>query len=251
MVVERHQLRLHRIIYRLVGHPEDAAELTQQGFLAAFTALGRFDPVYPFSPWLVRIGVNLAKDHLKSSRRRELPDAPDEIDGRELSTLANPERSVAGSESRRQLARALVTLSLADREILVLKDVEELSYEEIRTILHRPITALKIRALRARVACASRSRRSLPRLGRRHEGAEGLRPRTCRLLGYQLRGFRPEWLLTSMQDEERSPRETVIALGCDRGSSRSPSRACSFAVSSFAVSSFAPARTSTRPRTDP
>ena len=149
-VVERHQVRLQRIIHRLVGHPEDAAELTQQALLAAFSALGRYDPLSPFSPWLVRIGVNLAKDHLRSSRRREVLGAADELEQRSAPAQSSPERSLADLESRRSLWIALQTLHISDREILVLKDVEELSYEEIRAILGSPITALKIRALRAR-----------------------------------------------------------------------------------------------------
>ena len=59
--------------------------------------------------------------------------------------------STAAQQIRDQLSRALMTLSVKDREVLILKDVEELSYEEMRTVLGRPITALKIRVIRARL----------------------------------------------------------------------------------------------------
>lgn len=149
-VVERHQARLHRILYRLVGRREDAAEITQQAFLAAYAALARYDGRYPFLPWLVRIGVNLGKDHLKAGYRREIQYDPGHF--RKLESLEpnTPESALEHSQQRTRVAAALATLSVGDREILVLKDVEELSFEEIRAILGRPVTALKIRAVRAR-----------------------------------------------------------------------------------------------------
>ena len=149
-LVERHQHSLRRILYRLVGNADDAAELTQQAFLAAYAALARYDPKYPFSPWFVRIGVNLAKDHLKSTSRREVANEPDALDRHQHLSGESPEQHAVRSEWRVHLTKALQLLSLTDREILVLKDVEERSYEEIRTLLDRPITALKIRAVRAR-----------------------------------------------------------------------------------------------------
>ena len=149
LLVEPYQLRVHRIILRLVGNRDDAAELTQQAFLAAYAALARYNQAYPFSSWIVRIGVNLAKDHLKSARQREIASQPADFE-LQRDTGDDPELRAVTRERSVQLAAALQTLTVSDREILILKDIEELSYGEIRAILGRPITALKIRALRAR-----------------------------------------------------------------------------------------------------
>jgi RNA polymerase sigma-70 factor (ECF subfamily) len=151
-LVERYQRRVHRVIYRMVHHAEDAEDLAQQAFIAAFDALGSFDDARAFSSWIYRIGINLAKDHLKSAKRGEVP-----LDGDPMpeqaafaGQVARPDAAAARGERERLVERALGLLSVADREVLVLKDVEELSYEQIRAILGRPITALKIRVVRAR-----------------------------------------------------------------------------------------------------
>jgi RNA polymerase sigma-70 factor (ECF subfamily) len=151
-LVERHQRRVHAIVYRMVGSAADADDLAQQAFVAAFDALADFDPALPFAAWINRIAVNLAKDHLKSKKRTEvaLPDGLAATAAWLTTPEPDPESAAQAGEQREVLARALAELSGKDREVLVLKDVAELSYEEIRGVTGRPITALKIRVLRAR-----------------------------------------------------------------------------------------------------
>jgi RNA polymerase sigma-70 factor, ECF subfamily len=152
VLVERHQRAVHAVIYRLVHNVADAEDLSQQAFLSAYDALGSFDRERRFSSWLYRIAINLAKDHLRSKKRSEvsLDEAPATSEPMFIAPTDSPHQSVEARDRRRSLERALMTLSFDDREILVLKDVEELTFEEIREILRRPITALKIRAVRAR-----------------------------------------------------------------------------------------------------
>jgi RNA polymerase sigma-70 factor (ECF subfamily) len=151
-IVERHQRGVHAVIYRLTHQRDDADELTQTAFLQAYDALGTFDRSRRFSSWIYRIAVNLAKDHLKARSRGEVPDgdAGDAGEGLYCGNLPHPESSALQSERERLLERALAQLAVADREVLVLKDLQELPYEEIKDILGRPVTALKIRVVRAR-----------------------------------------------------------------------------------------------------
>ncbi len=151
-IVERHQRSIHAVIFRLIHDRDDAEDLTQAAFLQAYDALGRFDRERRFSSWLFRIAVNLAKDHLKANARREVPDEDaGEAGAAPFSgSLPQPEASAQAGERERLLERALATLSVRDREVLVLKDLQELPYEELHEILGRPITALKIRVVRAR-----------------------------------------------------------------------------------------------------
>jgi RNA polymerase sigma-70 factor (ECF subfamily) len=167
LLVERHHRAVHAVIYRMVHNGADADDLTQQAFIAAFDALGRFQLDARFAPWIMRIGVNLAKDHLKSKKRGELglDEARPSDEPMFAGALPTPERAVLGSERQRLLERALMSLSVDDREILVLKDVEELSFDEIKQILRKPITALKIRAVRAR----ARLRAALERMGEKEQ----------------------------------------------------------------------------------
>lgn len=151
VLVERHHHGLQAMIYRFVHNAADAEDLAQQAFVSAFDALGRFDVEQRFSTWLYRIAINLAKDHLKSKKRTEAPlgdgDVPDAVFS---GSIAATDAETAARQRRQLLQRALMTLSVDDREILMLKDVEELPFDEIKRLTGRPVTALKIRAVRAR-----------------------------------------------------------------------------------------------------
>jgi RNA polymerase sigma-70 factor (ECF subfamily) len=166
VLVERHHRAVHAMIFRMVRHGADADDLAQQAFVSAFDALGSFQLEQRFSTWMYRIAINVAKDHLKSKKRTEvqLPDG-DLTEGAFCGRMAAPDAAAVSRQRRRLLEHALAMLSPDDREILVLKDVEELSFAEIKQITGKPITALKIRAVRAR----SRLRAALQTLG--HEEA--------------------------------------------------------------------------------
>lgn len=147
-LVRAHQGGVYGLLLRLTGSVTDAEELTQDAFLKAFRALDRYDPTYRFSTWLYRIALNTFHDHAKSARRREVP-----TDTRVLASRAaegSPEADVASAERGARLAECLCALPPKYREVVVLKDVEGLSYEEIRQIIRLPITTLKIRVVRAR-----------------------------------------------------------------------------------------------------
>jgi RNA polymerase sigma-70 factor (ECF subfamily) len=152
-LVERHQRGVYAVIRRMVQSDADADDLAQQAFVAAYDALPTFDVQLRFSSWLYRIGVNLAKDHLKSKKRSELglgdatPRAGEAVFAGRVDETDEPAEA---RERRLLLERALAKLSVEDREVLILKDIEELPFEELKVILGKPITALKIRAVRAR-----------------------------------------------------------------------------------------------------
>ncbi len=161
VLVERHHRGVHAMIQRFVRNEADADDLAQAAFVAAFDALGGFKLDQRFSTWLYRIAINLAKDHLKSKKRTEtaLPDG-DVHEAAFAGHIGATDAATLGRQRHEVLERALGTLSIEDREILVLKDVEELSFDEIKQITGRPVTALKIRAVRAR----SRLRAAVERL---------------------------------------------------------------------------------------
>lgn len=154
-LVQRYQRVAFSVAFRMLGSRADAEDVAQQAFVDAFNALDRFrgeGREHAFSTWLLRIAVNRSKDVLKSKKRTEEP-LDREIQGDEAAFAhdpSNPEANVASDESRRRLEAALLRVPPKYREVLVLKDIEELSYEEIRSILQLPITTLKIRVVRAR-----------------------------------------------------------------------------------------------------
>ena len=153
-LVTRYQGSLISTLYRLVQSREEAEELAQQTFVDAFDALARFDQSRRFSTWLFRIGINNAKDWLKSSKRGERQlDGCVAADGAAFAgRMTAPDRAAEASEQRDRLRGALGELKLEFREVIVLKDIQGLSYDEIHEVLGYPITTLKIRAVRGRAA---------------------------------------------------------------------------------------------------
>jgi len=155
-IVDRHGRGLFALCVRMVGDRAEAEDLVQVAFARAARRIESFDPTYRLSTWLYRIALNACRDHLKSPRRRERPGDTDS--GVLAHREALGDRPDERRERREEIARlhaALDTLRPAYREILILKDVEERSYEEIRQLLGSPITALKIRAIRARAKLAA------------------------------------------------------------------------------------------------
>jgi RNA polymerase sigma-70 factor (ECF subfamily) len=154
-LVQRYQRVTFSVALRMLGSRADAEDVAQQAFADAYAALERFrgdGRPNAFSTWLLRIVINRSKDVLKSKKRTEAP-LETEVAGDEAMFAhdpANPEALLRQTEQRRQLERALMSVPPKYREVLVLKDVEDLSYEEIRSILRLPITTLKIRVVRAR-----------------------------------------------------------------------------------------------------
>ncbi len=154
-LVQRHQRVAFSVALRMLGSRADAEDVTQQAFVDAFAALERFrgeGRKNAFSTWLVRIVINRAKDVLKSKKRTEEPLETDVAgnDAMFAHDPRNPESSLARVQQREALEAALMKVPVKYREVLVLKDVEDLPYEEIRSILRLPITTLKIRVVRAR-----------------------------------------------------------------------------------------------------
>jgi RNA polymerase sigma-70 factor (ECF subfamily) len=155
-LVQRYQRLVFSVALRMLGGRAEAEDVAQQAFVDAFDALERFRAegrAHAFSTWLVRIAVNRAKDVLKSKRWSEEP-LDREVGGGEASFAhepPTPEAHALREEQVRRLERALQRVPIKYREVLILKDVEELPYDEIHAILRLPITTLKIRVVRGRV----------------------------------------------------------------------------------------------------
>jgi RNA polymerase sigma-70 factor, ECF subfamily len=154
-LVQRHQRVVFSVAFRMLGSRADAEDIAQQAFVDAFGALDRFRSEgrkNAFATWIIRIAVNRSKDVLKSKKRTEAPLEDDVSGGAAMfaGDLRDPEAQLETARTRSRLEAALLKVPLKYREVLVLKDVEELSYEEIHAILHLPVTTLKIRVVRAR-----------------------------------------------------------------------------------------------------
>ena len=150
--LRRHTATVHRWMVRAVGQ-EDADDMTQDVFMKAYRGLPRFRGEAPPRAWLASIADNAVKNRYRSrSRFRRVfagsSDARPELDPPEF--RAGPEEDARSGESRRFVTEALRLLAPEFRMPVVLRDIEEWSYEEIATSLALPVGTVKSRIARGR-----------------------------------------------------------------------------------------------------
>jgi RNA polymerase sigma-70 factor, ECF subfamily len=148
-LVERHRAVLRRVAARIVGEDE-ADDVAQDAFLRAFHRLGRFRGDSGFRAWLLRIAHNAALDALSRRRSRALEDE-DQAEGEApIAEPRTPAEQLEVRERRERLAAKLRLMQPTHRIVLVLRDLEGLSYEEIADITESPLGSVKGRLHRAR-----------------------------------------------------------------------------------------------------
>lgn len=163
-LVEPYQGRVYAAVKRLVGNPEDAAELAQEAILRAFWKVTGFHGRSHFYTWLYRIAMNLAYRRLVQRRRESLEGAGVLSAGageegpppqpQVPSAAPSPRQEVADREQQALVRQALSQLKPDDFQILVLREFEELSYEQIARRLQIPEGTVMSRLHRARLALA-------------------------------------------------------------------------------------------------
>jgi RNA polymerase sigma-70 factor, ECF subfamily len=146
-LVDRHRPVVIRVAARIVGS-EEAEDVSQDAFLRAFHRLDGFRGDAPFRSWLLRITHHAALDHV--GRRRAEPVDPETLDTSEPSTARPPADRLEVRERIERLERKLRGLNPQHRVVLVLRDAEGLSYEEIADITETPLGSVKARLHRAR-----------------------------------------------------------------------------------------------------
>jgi RNA polymerase sigma-70 factor (ECF subfamily) len=149
-IVQRHSGSLYRLAYRLYGDAHEAQDAVQETFARAYQKLEYFDHRYRLSTWLHRITLNICRDHLKSPRRSEHSYADPTESGHLVTGDSPTETSLVCRRQAHRLREAINALRPSYREIIVMKDLREMSFREISNITGTPVTALKIRAVRAR-----------------------------------------------------------------------------------------------------
>jgi RNA polymerase sigma-70 factor (ECF subfamily) len=160
-IVRQHWRKVFNLAYKFVGRHDEAEDLTQDVFLKIFKALHTFDRRANFQTWLISISRNLCIDHYRSVRKERETMARD-VDASQL-TPASRERSPLAEleqlDLRQRIRQALGELPPALREAVVLRDLQEFSYQEIATKLHLPEGTVKSRINRGRLELARQLRR--------------------------------------------------------------------------------------------
>lgn len=155
VLVRQHQGRICAIAYGYLGDQDEAFDLAQEIFIRVYQRLHTCADPEKFQSWLTRIARNACIDHLRRLKAR--PPRQD-IPADEMHNLAggssNPEQDWVRNSHKKLVFRAMQELSEINREIILLKDIQELPLDEIATILEVPVGTVKSRSSRARIELA-------------------------------------------------------------------------------------------------
>jgi len=167
----------YTLAYRLTGNEQDALDVAQEAYLRALRGLPRFRGEARFSTWLYRVTANCANDQIARSRRSSHdqldPEAANFADVADRRPEHDPEASASAGDERALLADALLRLPARLRQVVVLRDVYDLSHKSIAAELGTSEAAAKVRLQRARKRLREDLGRHLPELDlpsyRRHK----------------------------------------------------------------------------------
>jgi RNA polymerase sigma-70 factor (ECF subfamily) len=161
LIVKQHWRKVFNVAYKFVGKHDEAEDLTQDIFLKIFKSLDTFDRRANFQTWLISVSRNLCIDHYRSVRKeRETIDR--QVDANELTPAAPDAGPIAALEQADRVAllrHALARLPESLRTAVVLRDLQELSYQEIADRLHLPEGTVKSRINRGRTELARQVRK--------------------------------------------------------------------------------------------
>lgn len=171
-LVETYEQRVFRLVFRMLGRRDEAEDMAQEVFVQVFKAVGTFRGESKLSTWVYRIAVNLCKNRIKYLARRH-EGAQQELEpvaeraplsqakGVTFGDVARPDHMVEGYQMETIVKRCIAEIDPDFREVLVLRDVEDLSYEEIGEITGLPEGTVKSRIHRARGMLKTRVERAM------------------------------------------------------------------------------------------
>ena len=159
-LVRSYQHKVFNVVFRIVGERAEAEEVSQEVFVTVFKHIDGFRGDSKFSTWLYRISTNHARNRVKYLARRSgrahqaLEDTSEGAinDGASGERVANPHEEAVGKELEEIVRDGLTSLNEMHRTILVLRDIEHLSYAEISEVVELPEGTVKSRLFSARAA---------------------------------------------------------------------------------------------------
>ena len=166
-LLEAHRDRVYNITFRMLGNRAEAEDVAQEVFITVFKTIDTFREEARFSTWLYRVTVNHCKNRIKYLSRRHDRDR-DELDDTTGNGVngsigapvpAAPDRALAGAQMEKLMQEAIAALDEDQRAVVVLRDIEDLSIEEICDITGLPDGTVKSRLHRARLVLRKKLQR--------------------------------------------------------------------------------------------
>jgi RNA polymerase sigma-70 factor (ECF subfamily) len=160
-LVVTYERRVFALVFRMLGRREEAEDLAQEVFVQVFKAIDQFRGDSKLSTWIYRIAVNLCKNRTKYLSRRHVGET-DDVDamaeraplsaakGVSVGDISRPDELVEGMQLEVIVKRAIAMIEPDFREVLILRDVEDMSYEEIASVTGLADGTVKSRIHRAR-----------------------------------------------------------------------------------------------------
>ena len=176
-LVRDNQNRVYSLAVRLVGDREEAADLAQEAFLRAWQGLAAFQGESSFATWIYRLTTNVCIDYLRRKKRRQEVEPAVSLDDEDSGWAEpadagqDPQRKLEEAERSRALSRGLERLPEHQRQVLVMRELSGLSYQEIGAATGLDLGTVKSRIARARLAL----RKALESEGNLLEGIASVR----------------------------------------------------------------------------
>jgi len=166
VLVRHYQNKIYSLVFRMLADAEEAEDLAQDIFITLYTSIDTFREESRLSTWLYRIAVNLCRNRIKYLSRRRKSRAPsleergdrgipqDAFPGSPVlvSRLPRPDRLAEGRQMEAIIQEALAALDPEQRELIVLRDIQGMSYSEMERIVGLPLGTIKSRLHRARMS---------------------------------------------------------------------------------------------------
>lgn len=177
-LLRAHERRIYHVCLRMVSQPDDAAELTQDVMVKTVQKIEDFRGDAKLSTWMTRIAMNLSISHLRKRRLRQTASIDAPATAHRAASFSGDRAGIAGTlpETRElgpavcveqgemldELQRAIAGLDDDQRSVLVLRDIEQMDYQQIGEALDLPVGTVKSRLFRARLALRQKMNPSTP-----------------------------------------------------------------------------------------
>jgi RNA polymerase sigma-70 factor (ECF subfamily) len=138
-LVRRHQIKIHDLCYKMVRNYDDARDLAQETFLKAYRKINKFDGRSKFTTWLYRVAVNTCLNFIK--KRRPTEEIFEEMAG---SSKDDPAQIYRKKRLHDVILQAVTKLPKVQKAVFTLRTLEDLSYQEVSTILKKPVSTIKV-----------------------------------------------------------------------------------------------------------
>jgi len=156
-LIDKYKKLTFNVAYRMTNNLQDAEDISQEVFIRVYRSLYNFDPQYKFSTWLYQMTLNICRDRFRKGKIPSISlDAPlKEDDQKDFSSIIpdnqnNPEDIIIGVEQTNIINDLITSLPPKYREVIVLRHLRDLSYEEMSKILNISLGSVKTRLFRAR-----------------------------------------------------------------------------------------------------